>query len=167
MAGNENSGRKPKIEVDDELIEDIAQAVRAGNFIKTACEYVGIDESTYYRYMKLGKQDVEDNKDTIYSKFYKTLKKARATAETRNVAVINQASEESWQASAWWLERSFPDRWGKRKMDVNANLTGDLHHQHEGELTEVKEYDKETKELLTKLFRKEREQKLGDDEQNK
>lgn len=165
MAGNENSGRKPKIEIDDELIEDIAQVIRAGNFIKTACEYVGIDESTYYRYMKLGKQDAEDGKETIYSKFYNTLKKARATAETRNVAVINQASNDSWQASAWWLERSFPDRWGKRNLSVDANVTGDLKHQHEGEVTNKQEYDDETKELLKELYRKEREQKLGDDEE--
>jgi len=164
MGGNENSGRKPKIAVDEDLIDDICSVIKAGNYIKTACEYAGIDESTFYRYMKLGEQDVKDEKDSVYSEFYKSVKKARSTAEVRNVAVINKASKESWQASAWWLERSFPDRWGRKAISVEADLTGNLKHQHEGEIKDVKKYDDETKELLQKLFWKERKEKIGEEE---
>lgn len=166
MAGNENSGRKSRLEKDKDLIDDICKVIRSGNYIKTACLYVDIDETTFYRYMKLGEQDMKEEKDTVYSKFYKSVKKARAVAETRNVAVINKASKENWQASAWWLERSFPDRWGRRSVSVEANVKGDFKHEHEGEVKNVQEYDGETKELLQQLFWKEREQTLGEEDES-
>ena len=29
--------------------------------------------------------------------------------------IIHDASETTWQAAAWWLERRFPDRWGRKQ----------------------------------------------------
>ena len=42
---------------------------------------------------------------------------AEAKGEIRNVAVIQKASNDSWQASAWLLERKHKERWG-----ANMNL---------------------------------------------
>lgn len=35
----------------------------------------------------------------------------------------------TWQASAWFLERRFPDKWGKRTMvEQDLHLKGDISH---------------------------------------
>jgi hypothetical protein len=41
---------------------------------------------------------------------------ADATSEARLVVLILRASERDWRASAWWLERRWPERWGTERM---------------------------------------------------
>ena len=37
---------------------------------------------------------------------------ADATDEARLVVLLLKAAEHDWRASAWWLERRWPERWG-------------------------------------------------------
>ena len=55
----------------------------------------------------------------------RSILKARADAEVRNVAYIRRAAQDpkTWQAAAWWLERSFPTRWG-RQQKITQEITG-------------------------------------------
>ena len=58
---------------------------------------------------------VEGEIVNLYSEFSEAVKKARAEAEGAHIRNIRRASDNGvWQASAWWLERSFPKKWGKR-----------------------------------------------------
>jgi hypothetical protein len=51
----------------------------------------------------------------MFQEFSEAVKKARAEAEGAHIRNIRRASDNGvWQASAWWLERSFPKKWGKR-----------------------------------------------------
>jgi hypothetical protein len=51
---------------------------------------------------------------------WEKVSKARADAVVRNVTLIQKAaSEGSWQAAAWWLERAAPNSYGRQK---NNNL---------------------------------------------
>jgi transposase len=43
-----------------------------------------------------------------------TKRHADATSEARLVVLILRAAEHDWRASAWWLERRWPERWGAR-----------------------------------------------------
>lgn len=95
--------------------EQIIAMLKAGNYIETACAYAGIDPGTFYNWMRRG----ESASSGRFFQFFNAVQKARAEAEARNVQVIQKASLDTWQASAWWLERSFPDRWGRRVQDVN------------------------------------------------
>jgi hypothetical protein len=47
-----------------------------------------------------------------YVVFHQTTARARAMAEVRATTQIMAAGRQHWQANAWYLERSFPDRWG-------------------------------------------------------
>ena len=41
---------------------------------------------------------------------------ADATDEARLVVLLLRASD--WRASAWWLERRYPERWGAERMQT-------------------------------------------------
>ena len=93
-----------------EVQERIVQALRAGNYQETAAAYAGIGESTFYEWMERGR----DEPGSVYSEFVEAVTKAKADAEVRDVALIDKAATDgSWQAAAWKLERKFPHRWGR------------------------------------------------------
>jgi len=111
-------GRPTKLtpEVQDRII----QALKAGNYVETAAEYAGIGKTTFYRWMEQGKQASRG----IYREFRDAVMRARAEAEARNVAIIQQAAPDDWRAAAWWLERAFPDRWGARQKLEHSGPDG-------------------------------------------
>ncbi len=80
----------------------IVEAIRGGNVYETAARYAGINPATFYDWQ------------ARFPDFADLVKNARAEAEARNVTLIQQAARTQWQAGAWWLERSFPDRYGRR-----------------------------------------------------
>lgn len=41
-----------------------------------------------------------------------------ARLEARLAVLILKASEHDWRASAWWLERRWPERWGAERMQT-------------------------------------------------
>lgn len=128
-----NIGRKTKCT--PELTREICQVLRAGNYVKVACEYVGIDESTYYKWINRGREELErveaDGRRSVrdseqpFVKFFQSATRARASAEVESVARIRDAAKDDWRADAWFLEHSFPDRWGKRTQHVDITTDGE------------------------------------------
>lgn len=103
------AGRKLKLT--PELIDQVVTAIRLGNYAQTACELVGIGTTTYYRWLETAEKS---GSPAIYREFRDALKQAEAEAEVRTVARIMRAAEDgTWQASAWYLERKHPEKWGK------------------------------------------------------
>lgn len=111
-----NAGRKPKLT--QEMIEKLGNALKAGNYIETACDYVGINRSTFYMWLQ---EAEKPGAKQIYLDLLDTVRTARAEAEMRNVLKIQKAADDSWQAAAWWLERSQPKKWSKQ---TNVELSG-------------------------------------------
>ena len=129
-----------------QLIEDISNWLKMGYYQEDAATMVGISPSTYYEWMKRGDKAIEkadqkvlnppkaeDDVETLpaqvavegeivnlYSEFSEAVKKARAEAEGAHIRNIRKAADNgTWQASAWFLERSFPKKWGKRStLDI-------------------------------------------------
>lgn len=94
-----------------ELQRRLVVLLRAGNFVEVAVRAVGISRSAYYNWIARGERE----QSGIYHEFAEEVTAARAQAECRAVAVISKAAERHWQAAAWFLERSAPERWGKRE----------------------------------------------------
>jgi len=112
-----------------ELENALIKLIRAGNYVQTACNAVGIDVSTLWRWLKKGEKALELKKqgkeisqdDEKFCNLYIAIKKAKAEAEVRNVTIIQTAAVKSWQAAAWWLERVKYERWGKKdKISVET-----------------------------------------------
>ncbi len=116
------AGRKPKLT--KEIIENLAKALEAGNYMETACEYVGISKTTLYRWLAEAEQD---KAKPIFRELSDAVRHSRAKAEVRNVYKIQQAAEESWQAAAWWLERSHSKKWGRQqKVELSGADGGSI-----------------------------------------
>lgn len=115
------------IKLTQELQNLICDMLAAGNYIEAVCDYVGISGSTFYDWMRRGERGWKKDRDAGFSEFSQAVKKARAKAEVMSVAHIRKAGlDGQWQADAWFLERSFPERWGRRRMEVTGADGGDL-----------------------------------------
>jgi len=111
------NGRPSKLT--PKLRKEIVSLIKAGCFIEMTCALVGINKSTYYAWMKRGK---ESKRRTHLRTFYDEVTRAHAICELRMVKIISKAAEEDWRASAWFLERKFPQRWGKPGTRKNTSM---------------------------------------------
>ena len=97
----------------DDLINEIAALIREGNYIETTCRAVGISSQTYRTWKKRG----EAATSGIYRRFFEAIDQSEAKAESRYLGVIKDAANsKTWQAAAWYLERKYPERWGRRQF---------------------------------------------------
>ncbi len=102
--------------------ERIITALTAGNYQDVAAAYGGVSPAAFYKWCDRGRIERERREqghaaradETIYVEFVEAVESARSQAEVRAVALINQAAQGgTWQAAAWFLERSHPHRWGR------------------------------------------------------
>ena len=130
-------GRRSQLETNQEKIESLLNYLILGHYINQACAMAGLAESTFHYWRKeaeeieesveTGEIEPEDLTDSQVNllEFLESVKKARATAESGHLAQVRD--DPSWQSSAWWLERSFPDRWGRKdRVEVTGKDEGPL-----------------------------------------
>lgn len=126
------SGRRTKCT--PALIKEISQVLLAGNYICVACDYAGITEATYFGWINRATAELDrvereggevSEKEKIFVDFFKSVTRARTSAEIHSVHTLRKAGEEDWRASAFYLERSFPDRWGRRSLNVDVTSGGE------------------------------------------
>ena len=119
-AGYKGCGRPCKLT--SELASRIADLIREGNYITTACQATGIDRTTYTRWLQLGEEDYSQGKGTVYSSFYTSLKKAEAEAEVLLLQSVRRHTETNPIAGLALLDRRFRDRWGQTQQPA-ATIT--------------------------------------------
>lgn len=98
-----------------ELQAELCKALAAGNYLETACAYVGISRITVRNWMREGARSKRGQK----REFLNAIKKAAAEAEIKDVKRIGDAAETQWQAAAWRLERKYWKRWGRKDKITN------------------------------------------------
>ncbi|MCH9647761.1 MAG: hypothetical protein K0U98_05950 [Deltaproteobacteria bacterium] len=101
-------GRRTKLT--PEVQTKIVTAIRAGNYACVAAEYAGITEATFYGWLRRGREAGKG----IYFEFLQSVKGAEREAEVRAVALVQKHMEGNWTAAMTFLERKFPQRWGRR-----------------------------------------------------
>lgn len=113
-----------------EKLAKVIEALRNGSDLETSCHYAGISTQEVYRNLEAGKFEAEkifagaepDPEQAQNLELWDTLKKARAEAIVRNVALIQKAAKAgAWQAAAWWLERVVPEQFGKSSIPKGEN----------------------------------------------
>lgn len=93
--------RRGQTKVTPKMEEAMLLAIGAGTPYRHAAAIAGISEDTFDRHRKR-------NAD-----FADAIKKAEGNAVASKLARIGQAATEHWQAAAWWLERKYPQEFGK------------------------------------------------------
>lgn len=112
-----------------ELQARLIQYLRQGNYIVTACNAVGIDRTSFWRWMQIGEQETEG----IHFEFCNAAKQAMAEGEAEMALRVRSATRDrvveaapegfvlipsSWQAAMTFLERRYPQRWGRRVQET-------------------------------------------------
>ena len=118
-------------------IAELVAVVETSVSIESACAMVGIHRSTWYEWRE--RPEIEARLD-----------RALAVAESRLLDSIREAGRDDWRASAWILERRYPETWSKRselqaggslevvvrrgeKLDVNSLSDSELERIAAGE----------------------------------
>jgi len=118
-------GRKTIL--NQEMADAIVNGLKLGNYMTTVADYVGVHPTSIANWLRHGEElsKVEDREldetEQLFVMFFLECKKARALSEMKALNVIREASQSSWQAAAWYLERTASDRWGRV---VRTEVTG-------------------------------------------
>lgn len=124
--------RGAQLKMTDEAIETICEHLRQGNYIVTACQAAGMTREAHYDQIrhaekadaKIAKAEADglDEVELLPRELrgleyrYRT-RKAASEFEVTRVESIGEKPD-NWQALAWTLERSRPDRWGRKSLEV-------------------------------------------------
>lgn len=113
------------------LIAQFENVLKAGNYVETACEFLGLSVNAFYRWQRNAKEALErvenggdlTEDERLWVEFAQAIARARAHAEVASVARIRQAATEGdVNADQWFLERAFPGRWGRRQVHHEVEI---------------------------------------------
>ena len=105
------------------MIDAICALASEGLPIISVCESVGIDSATFYDWMQRGYS--EDGTE-LQRTFSSRVTRARGAGKLRHVRHLLSAGSEDWKATAWILERTAPQEFGKReKQDITVQTKPD------------------------------------------
>ena len=108
-----------KTKLDEALIINMSDKLRDGLPIGYTCDYFGVTRQSYLNWMEQGEKDYEADLDTIYSRFFDEIKKARAQYIEKAKNTIHMLPK-NWQAVAWWLERTDRNFMPKQMIEANG-----------------------------------------------
>lgn len=117
--------------IEDPKIHKLMLGIKSGTDLETSAHYAGISISQIYEWLEVGKREAEketagaklDAANKFQFELWGKLTMARAESIVRNVATIQTAaSNGTWQAAAWWLERAVPTQYGKKTSESKAQL---------------------------------------------
>ena len=119
-------GRKTKLT--RRLLSQVQGLIRAYRWVPPVCGHLGISKKTFHMWYNRGKEESARlerprtkprRKEALYLEFYETVTQGRHLAEAD--AIQNIRDSEAWQSDAWFLERTFPERWSvERKKETLA-----------------------------------------------
>ena len=102
--------------MDESVWQRLNQAISVGAYIEDACIFAGISSRQFRRWRELAEQGIEP-----YAERWEEINKSESQSIVRNLFNIQNASNNgTWQASAWLLERKYPEKYG-RKETVNLS----------------------------------------------
>ena len=107
MPAQPGAGRPTKYK--PETVEKILEALRGGNTRRASCAVADVSQDSLALWLR------------IYPEFAEAVEKAEGKAEAKMVSIIRDASETTWQAAAWWLERKHKQEWSSRVEQTGAD----------------------------------------------
>lgn len=93
------------MKLNERLIEDFSKEIEDGLPVQYTCDLLGIHQTSYNNWMRMGEDDLLLDNMTLYAQFFLAIKKAYAIFVKDAKARI-RAGEKGWQGTCWWLERT-------------------------------------------------------------
>lgn len=106
---------KPKLT--PELAEEAIKLVKGGASNQDVIDYLGVAESTFYAWLR----NPQNEAQTALSQ---GMKKAETERKLWHLQRIHKAAEEGdWKASAWYLERRYPNEYARTQRITGEVVT--------------------------------------------
>ena len=102
MAAKKKPMGRPRTEMTPENIEAIMRSIRLGLHPERAAQAAGVSVGAFRMHKKR------------HPEFVILIKEAESAAEQSFLSRIMAHTDKQWTASAWMLERRWPERWRKR-----------------------------------------------------
>lgn len=124
--------------LNEETIAKLLVAIEGGNYYEPACHYAGISYSTLRVWILRAEAELDRvagssrrhirKREAPYVEFLGRLTLAEARGEVRMVTHWQKVMPEDWRAVRDFLQRRYPDRWGRRELglDVKADIPGNV-----------------------------------------
>jgi len=113
----------------------IVESLAEGNYLSTACLTAGTTVDTFYYWKRLCESGTEHAQ--AYADFFGAVKAASAKAESDSLKLIRRGVS-GWQGAAWFLERRFREKWGRKEVVVLKAPEKDLSKMTDDELAEYR-----------------------------
>jgi hypothetical protein len=117
-----------------ETVEVLCDALGKGMYLETSGRLAGVAPSTLHGWLSRGRiaehSDDPHPDEVPFLELLEAVKKAQARAEMKAIEVIIAAAEAgTWQAAAWFLERSNPAAWTRPgRVCDDRNDSGQIDH---------------------------------------
>lgn len=106
---------KPKLT--PELTREAIRLVQNGASNSDVISYLGVAESTFYAWLR-------DPQNDVQLELAQGLKKAETERKLWHLQRIHKAAEEGdWKASAWYLERRYPNEYARTQRITGEVVT--------------------------------------------
>ena len=106
----------------------LLEKLRSGVDLPHAAAACGVTERTVLRWVERGKEALHNEdeiaiEDLPYARLVLAIREEIANQQVAALEQMQEHGQTQWQATAWWLERTDPDQFGRRyRMEVgNAN----------------------------------------------
>lgn len=109
-------------------VDRLMRGIRMGLTYNLACMYAGISYDVFNNWRD-GKfpRVLDDDQKQMKFEFIDMLTRAEGDAAARHMSTVMQAAAQGdWKASAWALERRWPEDYGMRKMEVTGKDGGPI-----------------------------------------
>ncbi len=131
--------------LDKKMHDRLVRLVAGGNYYSVSCAACNISYDIFRLWMNEGKKlskEYADDANSMpvdrakYFRFFIAIKKAEAFVETQLVAKI--LVDKDWKAQMTYLERKYPDRWGRtERHKIEGELKINVADLTDQELTDV------------------------------
>jgi transposase-like protein len=124
--------------VNDQRVRNVISALSTGHYMERAARLANVNPSTVYVWKSKGEDErkrlAEGQDPTEYGQRYleilEEIERAQEQAAHRSMTAIQKAAQDgSWQAAAWYLERTDHKHYG-RKTTIVGNDDGPIQVQN-------------------------------------
>ena len=113
-----------KLKLNTEVETKICDLLRKGNH-RVNCAYgAGIDDTTFYYWLRRGKQDMSEGKETVYSHFFKAVESVEAELQQEliDIWITSAKNNKDYKSISTFLARRFSKTWG---ISETVKVSGD------------------------------------------